>query len=212
MSRKQRILPQVNKKDRMLLIKGCEYIVKSTNAERNNKPSVFGTVSCDKATETANRLSIPRVSYDEIRNIIEKRKRREMMEKFRKEQRSSEMKRKPERKLLPKEHSFEEQRIHIERANKPTVSSLIRLQLYREDKYGRDLMPDIVKACERSTLHPSQRYYPLAYKDWCQVKNVIGERTDIMDVNNRRTNSRPQWFWRLNGSKILASDTIALDE
>ncbi|CAG2184582.1 unnamed protein product [Mytilus edulis] len=98
--------------------------------------------------------------------------------------------------LIPKEHSFEEQRIHIERANKPTVSSLIRLQLYREDKYGTDLMPDIVKVCDRATLHPSQRYYPLAFKDWCRVKNVIGERTDIMDVNNRRINSRPQWFWR----------------
>lgn len=94
MSRKQRILPQVNKKERILLIKGSEYIVKSTNTERNLKPSVFGTVSCEKATETANRLSMPRVSYDEIRHIIEKRKRREMMEKFQKEQRSSETEKK----------------------------------------------------------------------------------------------------------------------
>lgn len=73
------------------------------------------------------------------------------------------------------ETSFTDQRIHVKKVNRPTVSSYIRLQLFRSGSS----VSEVTNACERSVLQPSQRYFPMAYINWWKVKNLRSVESDF---------------------------------
>jgi hypothetical protein len=79
-----------------------------------------------------------------------------------------------------------DQRIHVKKVNRPTVSSYVRLQLFRNGSS----VSEITNACERSVLQPSQRYFPMAYIHWWKVKNLRGVGSDFR-VDRK---SRNLWF------------------
>ena len=176
MSRKRDILPILSKKEATLLIESYVDQMDSKYDISGPKSSVFRKVPCSEATEIANRLSVPRASADEIRNMVIDRKKREMYEKRNKHKYSNEVKKGQNVNHMYKgETSFTDQRIHVKNVNRPTVSSYVRLQLFRNGSS----VSEITNACERSVLQPSQRYFPMAYIHWWKVKNLRGVESDF---------------------------------
>ena len=176
MSRKRDILPILSKREATLLIESYVDQMDSKYDISGPKSSVFRKVPCSEATEIANRLSVPRVSADEIRNMVIDRKKREMYEKRNKLKYSNEVKKGQNVNHMYKgETSFTDQRIHVKNVNRPTVSSYVRLQLFRNGSS----VSEITNACERSVLQPSQRYFPMAYIHWWKVKNLRGVGSDF---------------------------------
>jgi hypothetical protein len=187
MSRKRDILPILSKKKATLLIESYVDQMDSKYDISGPKSSVFRKVPCSEATEITNRLSVPRASADEIRNMVIDRKKREMYEKMNKHKYSNEVKKGQNVNHMYKgETSFTDQRIHVKKVNRPTVSSYVRLQLFRNGSS----VSEITNACERSVLQPSQRYFPMAYIHWWKVKNLRGVGSDFR-VDRK---SRNLWF------------------
>ena len=187
MSRKRDILPILSKKKATLLIESYVAQMDSKYDISGPKSSVFTKVPCSEATEIANRLSVPRASADEIRNMVIDRKKREIYEKMNKHKYSNEVKKGQNVNHMYKgETSFTDQRIHVKKVNRPTVSSYVRLQLFRNGSS----VSEITNACERSVLQPSQRYFPMAYIHWWKVKNLRGVGSDFR-VDRK---SRNLWF------------------
>ena len=176
MGRKREILPKLSKKEATLLIERYADQRDSKDDISGGKSSVFRIVPCSEATEIANRLSVPRASADEIRNMVIDRKKREMYEKMNKHKYSNEVKKGQNLNHMYKgETSFTDQRIHVKKVNRSTVSSYIRLQLFRSGSS----VSEIINACERSVLQPSQRYFPMAYINWWKLKNLRGVESDF---------------------------------
>ena len=176
MSKKREILPKLSKKEATLLMESYVDQMDSKDDMSSTKSTVFRIVPCSEATKTANRLSVPRASADEIRNMVIDRKKREMYEKINKYKYSNEVKKGQNLNHMNKgETSFTDQRIHVKKVNRPTVSSYIRLQLFRSGSS----VSEVTNACERSVLQPSQRYFPMAYINWWKVKNLRSVESDF---------------------------------
>lgn len=176
MSKKREILPKLSKKEATLLMESYVDQMDSKDDMSSTKSTVFRIVPCSEATKIANRLSVPRASADEIRNMVIDRKKREMYEKINKYKYSNEVKKGQNLNHMNKgETSFTDQRIHVKKVNRPTVSSYIRLQLFRSGSS----VSEVTNACERSVLQPSQRYFPMAYINWWKVKNLRSVESDF---------------------------------
>lgn len=176
MSKKREILPKLSKKEATLLMESYVDQMDSKDDMSSTKSTVFRIVPCREATKIANRLSVPRASADEIRNMVIDRKKREMYEKINKYKYSNEVKKGQNLNHMNKgETSFTDQRIHVKKVNRPTVSSYIRLQLFRSGSS----VSEVTNACERSVLQPSQRYFPMAYINWWKVKNLRSVESDF---------------------------------
>ncbi|CAC5402266.1 unnamed protein product [Mytilus coruscus] len=156
------------------LIHSCTTINDTKDEKTDTKSSVFRSVSYNKATEIVNRLCLPRVFPEERNSKKRNIERKEDVSSLQKKRESE------SNNVMKTESSFKEQRKHVKRVSHPTVSSSIRHKLYR----GRnDHLSEIIKSCERSVLQPSQRYYPLAYRNWLKVENLRGIKTDFKDYN-----------------------------
>lgn len=81
MSKKREILPKLSKKEATLLMESYVDQMDSKDDMSSTKSTVFRIIPCSEATKIANRLSVPRASADEIRNMVIDRKKREMYEK-----------------------------------------------------------------------------------------------------------------------------------
>lgn len=161
---------------RYALLKSCATIDDPKDEKTDTKCSVFRSVSSQKAAEIVKRLCQPRVFPEERNNKRRKIERKEDNAIYLQTKKESELDN-----MMKTGSSFKEQRKHVKRVSHPTVSSTIRQKLYR----GRnDHLSEMITSCERLVLQPSQRYYPLAYRNWLKVENLRGIKTDFKDYNH----------------------------
>ncbi|CAC5402259.1 unnamed protein product [Mytilus coruscus] len=126
------------------------------------KAPAFRTVSGSKATEISKRLYTPR-----MRTPIQETE--------------SEVK-----SLHPEPSSYESQNCSVERLSQPTVASYIRLRM-RSANERKMKVTEISKACDRLNLPPSQRYFPMAYKNWLNVNGTKSMRSSFLSTNTNRS-------------------------
>lgn len=74
--------------------------------------------------------------------------------------------------------SLEIQRLSVQKLNQPTVASYIRVRMSGE-KGNKLQVKDIANACDRLHLPPSQRYFPMAYKNWLYVDSPKSFRSSF---------------------------------
>ncbi|VDI51229.1 Hypothetical predicted protein [Mytilus galloprovincialis] len=133
-------------------------------------------ISSQKAAEIVKRLCQPRVFPEERNNKRRKIERKEDNAIYLQTKKESELDN-----MMKTGSSFKEQRKHVKRVSHPTVSSTIRQKLYQ----GRnDHLSEMITSCERLVLQLSQRYYPLAYRNWLKLENLRGIKTDFKDYHH----------------------------
>ena len=198
------ILPKMRRREIYSLIKNSLNENNSKCETFNSKSTVFRSVSTSEAIKIANRLSVPRLSEEELFENVEFKKKRKINDQLTKERVSMANERTNEwqyKSLHKRDNlkSLKDQTMHVKRVNQPTVASNIRLTMFRQN--GNIRPSDIANACERSILQPSQRYYPLAYKKWLKVEGIHGLRTDSL-LQSKSTNTEPSWLERMHPIKF----------
>lgn len=126
------------------------------------KAPAFKTVSGSKATEISKRLYTPRMRTPKLET-------------------ESEIK-----SLHPEPSSYESQNCSVDRLSQPTVASKIRLRM-RSANQRKLKVTEITNACDRLNLPPSQRYFPMAYKNWLNVDGTKSMRSSFLSTNTNKS-------------------------